>query len=357
MSVTIRQLAALVHGQVHGDEDRVIAAARPLTEAMPGDVTFIENDKHLRYLLNCKATAVVLPTALMPQLPCGPSTLDAPALIEVQDPLAAFVVLMRHFRGPEYVPPTGIDPRADVHPEAKLGPDVSVFPFVSIGAGTVIGARCQLHAGVVIVRNCKVGDDVILYPHVVLYDETILGDRVIVHSNAVFGADGFGYRLQNGRHAKIPQFGSVAIGDDVEIGAGTTIDRGTFITTRVGSGTKIDNQVQIGHNCQIGRHNLIVSQVGIAGSCSTGDYVVIAGQVGIADHLHIGDGAIIGACTALHRDVKPGERILGAPGRPEAEAKRILFSLEKLPEVIKDVRELKKILGGTQDEPRLNKAS
>ena len=150
-----------------------------------------------------------------------------------------------------------------------------------VGEGSVLGARCRLHSGVVVGRNCRLGDDVVLHPHVVLYDGTILGNRVIVHANAVLGADGFGYRFQGGRHVKMPQFGSVEIGDDVEIGAGTTIDRGTFQATRIGAGTKIDNLVQIGHNCQIGKHNLFVSQVGIAGSCSTGDYVVMAGQVGV----------------------------------------------------------------------------
>jgi UDP-3-O-[3-hydroxymyristoyl] glucosamine N-acyltransferase len=356
MSVTIRQLAALVQGQVHGDSERVIVAARPLTEAGAGDVTFIESEKHAHFLHNCKASAIVLPPSLVVRRPEGPLPADAPTFIEVKDPLAAFIILMRHFRGPEQVPATGIDPRAEVHPTAQLGPRVSVSPFACIGAGSVIGARCRIHAGAVIGRNCKLGDDVILHPHAVLYDDTVLGHRVIVHSHAVLGADGFGYRLQDGSHVKIPQFGSVAIGDDVEIGAGTTIDRGTFLITRIGAGTKLDNQVQIGHNCQIGKHNLIVSQVGIAGSCSTGDYVIIAGQVGIVDHLHIGDGAMIGARAGLHRDVKPGERILGAPGRPEAEAKRILLSLEKLPELVRDVRQIKKHLGMQDDKP-LSKAS
>jgi len=343
MSVTVRQLAALVGGQAYGDADRVIAAARPLSEAAAGDVTFIDSDKHAHFLPACRASAVVLPAALVPHAGALPP--GSPALIAVADPLAAFVTLTRHFRGPDQVEACGVDPRAAVHPTATLGPDVSVAPFASVGAGAVIGARCRLHAGAVVGRNCKLGDDVVLHPHAVLYDDTVLGDRVIVHAHAVLGADGFGYRAQDGRHVKMPQFGAVQVGDDVEIGAGTTIDRGTFVSTRIGPGTKIDNLAHIGHNCQIGKHNLIVSQVGIAGSCTTGDYVVIAGQVGIADHLHIGDGATIGARSGLHRDVKPGERILGAPGRPEADAKRILLSLEKLPEVVRDVRAIKKQLG------------
>jgi UDP-3-O-[3-hydroxymyristoyl] glucosamine N-acyltransferase len=356
MAVTVRQLAALVGGQVYGDAARVIAAARPLTEAAAGDVTFIESVKHARFLPACQASAIVLPAALVPHAAGGPLPPGSPAFIAVADPLAAFVTLIRHFRGPDQTQAAGIDPRADVHPDATLGADICVAPFASIGAGAVIGARCRIHAGAVVGRNCKLGDDVTLHPHVVLYDDTVLGDRVIVHSHAVLGADGFGYRLQDGRHVKMPQFGSVQIGDDVEIGAGTTIDRGTFVSTRVGAGTKIDNQVQIGHNCQIGQHNLIVSQVGIAGSCNTGAYVVIAGQVGIADHLTIGDGAMIGARSGLHRDIKPGERVLGTPPRPETEAKRILLSMERLPDLLRDVRRIKKHLG-LEDDPRLNKAS
>src|SRR5581483_11593935 len=144
------------------------------------------------------------------------------------------------------------------------------------------------------------------------------------HSNTVIGADGFGYRMQGGRHLKVPQLGHVEIGSDVEIGACTTIDRGTFQATRIGAGSKIDNLVQVAHNCQVGRHNLLVSQVGIAGSSSTGDYVVIAGQVGIVDHVHIGDRAVIGAKAGVTKDIAPGERMLGAPATPEREQKRIM---------------------------------
>jgi UDP-3-O-[3-hydroxymyristoyl] glucosamine N-acyltransferase len=178
-----------------------------------------------------------------------------------------------------------------------------------------------------------------------LYDGVVVGHRVIVHANAVLGADGFGYRLQNGRHVKVPQLGSVEIGDDVEIGACSTIDRGTFQATQVGAGTKIDNLVQIGHNCRIGVHNLIVSQSGIAGSCSTGAYVVLAGQAGIADHIHLGDGAVIAAQAGVWKDIPAGTRVFGTPATPEMEQKRILVCLDKLPDMLRDVRRIKRQLG------------
>jgi UDP-3-O-[3-hydroxymyristoyl] glucosamine N-acyltransferase len=345
---TVAELAALVEGRVQGDPDLVIQAARPLNEAGPADITFIESERHARSLETTRARAVVVPSGL-----AGANResrgADAPgAFISVPDPLMAFVAIVRHLHGLPELPLHGIDPRATVDPSATVGPEPSIHPFAVIGANTIIGARCRIHAGVVIGRNCRLGDDVVLYPHVVLYDRTDLGHRVVVHANAVLGGDGFGYRLQDGRHVKVPQLGSVEIGDDVEIGAATTIDRGTFQATRVGTGTRIDNLVQIGHNCQIGRHNLLVSQVGIAGSCTTGEYVVLAGQVGLADHVHIGDKAVIGARSGLFRDVPAGERMLGTPAMPERETKRVYLCLDQLPALCREVRQLRQQMNGSQ---------
>jgi UDP-3-O-[3-hydroxymyristoyl] glucosamine N-acyltransferase len=337
VSVTVRQLAELVHGQVHGDGDLLINAARPLAEAQAGDVTFVENEKHAHQLSHSHATAAVVSEKF---------ALNGRTLIRVADPLLAFIAIVRHLHGlPEEAVVPGIDPRANVHPGAVLGDGCRIDAFASVGEGAVIGASCRLHSGVSVGRWCRLGDDVVLYPNVVLYDGTVLGDRVIVHANAVLGADGFGYRLQGGRHIKVPQLSRVEIGNDVEIGAGTTIDRGTFQATSVGEGTKIDNLVQIGHNCRIGRHNLLVSQVGIAGSCSTGDYVVIAGQVGIADHVHIGDRAMVGASAGVAHDVPADQCVLGSPARPVREQRRIFATLEKLPEMHRDLRRVKQKLG------------
>jgi UDP-3-O-[3-hydroxymyristoyl] glucosamine N-acyltransferase len=345
---TVAELAALVEGRVQGDPNLVIQAARPLHEAGPSDITFLENERHARALETTRARAVVVPNCLASANEESLGASAPGAFISVPDPLMAFVAIVRRLHGLPELPLHGIDPRASVDPSATIGPEASVHPFAVIGANTIIGARCRIHAGAVIGRNCRLGDDVVLHPHVVLYDQTVLGHRVVVHANAVLGADGFGYRLQDGRHVKVPQFGSVEIGDDVEIGAATTIDRGTFQATRVGTGTRIDNLVQIGHNCQIGRHNLLVSQVGIAGSCTTGDYVVLAGQVGMADHVHIGDKAVIGARSGLFRDVPAGERMLGAPAMPEREAKRVYLCLEQLPALCREVRQIRQQLNGSR---------
>jgi UDP-3-O-[3-hydroxymyristoyl] glucosamine N-acyltransferase len=350
--VTVQQLAALVQGQVHGDGAVVIRDARPLSEAGPGHVTFIESERLARHLKSSQASAFIVPAALLRKHAAngngeGHDATAEPALtfIEVTDPLAAFVLLMRLFRGEAIRPVPSIAPQAVVHATARIGADTSIGPLVVLGEGTVVGARCHLGAGVVVGSNCRIGDDVILHPRVVLYDGVILGNRVEIHAGAVLGADGFGYRLHDGKHVKVPQFGAVEVGDDVDIGANSTIDRGTFHNTRIGAGTKIDNLVQIGHNCQIGANNLLVSQVGIAGSSSTGDYVILAGQVGVADHIHVGSRAMVGAQSGVTREVAEGERMLGTPGRPEGEQKRILVCLDKLPELRREVRQLREHLG------------
>jgi UDP-3-O-[3-hydroxymyristoyl] glucosamine N-acyltransferase len=330
VTVTLRNLAELVSGELVGDGNRGIIAARPVREAGPNDVTFLDNFKNIALLSNCAAAAVV------------PREVDVPGLdvIRVSDPFAAFVTIAQrlHARNPAAL--IGISPQALVHSSAQIGPEASVHPLASVGAGCIIGQRCRLMPGVVIGDDCVLGDDVTLHPHVVLYPGTIVGHRVIIHANAVIGADGFGYRFDNGRHVKVPQLGIVEIGDDVEIGAGTTIDRGTFTATRIGAGTKIDNLVMIAHNVQIGRHNIIVSQAGIAGSASTGEFVVIAGQVGVVDHVHIGDRSIIGGQAAVTKDVPPDSRMLGSPATAEKEQKRILMSLLHLPEFRKELRQL-----------------
>jgi UDP-3-O-[3-hydroxymyristoyl] glucosamine N-acyltransferase len=346
MSASVRQLAELVGGHIQGDAETIIHDAKTLDEARPGDITFVEDDKHLRGLTTCRASAAVVPHSV--------SSAAIP-LIQVADPLTAFVIIVRHLRiqlDRAAMPPHGIDPRSAVHPTAKLGAEASVFPFATIGEGSIIGARCRIHAGASVGRFCRLGDDITLHPNAVLYDRTVLGHRVIVHANAVIGADGFGYRLHDGRHDKVPQLGHVEIGDDVEIGACTTIDRGTFQATQVGTGTKIDNLVQIGHNCKIGRHNLLVSQMGIAGSSTTGEYVVVAGQVGITDHVHLGDRAIIGAKAGVTKDVPPGLRMLGAPATPERDQKRILMTLERLPEIRRDIRRIKQHLGLSNEDEK-----
>jgi len=335
--VTVRQLAAWVGGEVLGDGDLPIANARALADAQPGDITFVDGDRNVGAWHTSRASAAVAPASV---------PVNGRPLIRVADPLMAFARIVQELRG-RPAPLTGvIDPAAAVHPTAVLGANVTVGPFAVVGAGTTVGANTVVHAGVVVGVGCRIGADTVLHPRVVIYDDCTLGDRVIVHAGAVIGADGFGYRLQDGRFVKVPQLGTVEVEDDVEIGAVTTIDRGTFGPTRIGAGTKIDNLVMIAHNCRIGRHNIIAGQTGLAGSCTTGDYVVIAGQVGIPDHAHVGDGAVIAARTGIvSRDVPAGARMLGFPARPDTTTKRLWVTLDHLPEMRKDIKRIKTRLG------------
>ena len=342
MTLTVRELADRVRGEVVGDGDQPIRNARPLSDAGPGDITFVDGDRYLAAWHACGASAAIVP-------PGTPA--NGRPLIQVPDPLAAFTSTVLEFRGVRPPARTGrIDPLASIHPSASVGPDCSIGPFVVVGEGSVVGARCHLHPGAVVGRFCTLGDDCVLHPHAVLYDDCVLGHRVTVHANAVLGADGFGYRTQDGRHVLAPQLGSVEVGDDVDIGAGTTIDRGTFGPTSIGHGTKIDNLVMIAHNCRIGPHNLLVSQVGIAGSTVTGEHVIMAGQVGIGDHIAVGDRAVIGAQSGVHKDIPADSRMLGTPATPIRDQMKIMMIWEKLPDIRRDVRKIKETLG-LKDSP------
>jgi UDP-3-O-[3-hydroxymyristoyl] glucosamine N-acyltransferase len=338
--VTLRELAQWVGGELVGDGDLTIRSARPLGEAQPGDLTFAEGERNLHQLHHSPAAAAVVSNATKP---------NGKPIIRVHDPIMAFARIVERLRPPEDAP-KGIHPSSSIHPTATIGEGARVDAFAVIGPGCVIGANCRIGNGVSIAANCRLGDDVTLHPHVALYDGVTLGHRVIIHANAVIGADGFGYRTHDGRHVKVPQLGHVEIGDDVEIGACATIDRGTFGPTRIGAGTKIDNLVMIAHNCQIGRHNLLVGQVGIAGSSSTGDHVIMAGQVGVRDHIHIGDRAVIAAQSGVRTPVSDGEHMLGYPALPESIQHRIWVTVEKLPSMRKMLRRIQKHLGIPDDE-------
>lgn len=333
MSLSLSAIARLVDGSLSGDADLMIDGAATLAVARPGEITLADHIKFAPQLARSQASAVIVPANFQP--------LDRP-FITVADVHKAFGRVVAHFRPPRQTRMSGISPAAFVSPTARLAADVEVHPQAFVGDGVEIGAGSIIHSGVRILDGCRIGPGCTIFPNAVLYENTILGRQVIIHANAVLGAYGFGYTTVDGRHQLGAQLGYVEVGDQVEIGAGTTIDRGTYGPTVIGSGTKIDNLVQIGHNCRIGRHNLICSQVGIAGSCSTGEYVVMAGQVGLADHLHIGDGALLGAKAGLMTDALPGKRYLGAPGVEERQFFRSISLIQQLPEIRKQLHEVQR---------------
>src|SRR5512135_25843 len=332
---TVEQLAALVRGRLVGDGSVSIQSARPVAEAGPGDITFIENERYAKLLRTSPASAA----SVGPHFKHAAATPALP-MIEVDDPILAFLTVRRHLgvgTRPRWV---GVHPMAWISPSATVGEGVAIYPFVSVGDDAVIADGVTLHPGAVIGDRCRIGRDSVIHPNAVLYHDVILGDRVEVHAGTVLGGDGFGYRMSEGQHIKVPQTGRVEIGDDVEIGANCTVDRATFEATRIGEGSKIDNLVMIGHNNQIGRHNLLCGQVGIAGSCKTGDYVVMAGQAGIKDNTEIGDRVIVGAQAGVHRNIPPGQEVLGSPSIPAREQRRVFQMIARLPEILRQLREL-----------------
>ncbi len=336
MGHTVGSLASLVQGEVRGDAGRSICNAAAIESAGPDAVTFVLDESHVSRLQACRAGAVILNAKIASGLTAIPDT----SLIVVADPHTAFQQILPQFRKIRGRPARGISTQAHVSPSAKLGADCYVGPGACIGDEVEIGTGCDIHPGVVIGPGCCLGNDVIVYPNAVLYQDVTLGNRVIIHSGAVIGADGFGYRFTGGRFVKIPQLGTVEIHEDAEIGACTTIDRGAIGPTIVGAGTKLDNLIMIGHNCELGRHNVFASQVGLAGSCTTGDYVRMGGQVGIKDHVRLNSGCMVGAQSGVHKDIPEGEIWIGYPAAPEAEQKRLVYSLKRVPEMRDKVRTL-----------------
>jgi len=349
-ATSLGELAELVGGTAHGDPATAIRGAAVLHEVQPGEITLIDRPERVRQLAESQAAAVLLPESV---------ACDWPAAIRAGDVHAAFAKIVAHFRPPRVHATIGVSAHAMVSPSARLGERVNVHPGATIGDDCQIGDGTTILPGARLLAGCTVGRDAVIGPNVVLYENTQIGDRTIVHGGAVLGAHGFGYSQVAGRHVPAAQLGYVRVGNDVEIGAATTIDRGTYGATAIGDGTKIDNLVQIAHNCQIGRHNLICSQVGIAGSTTTGDYVVMGGQAGVRDHVHVGSRAMLSAMAGITNDVPEGAVMMGIPATGEREQKLKQAAFAKLPEMRKEfkslrrtIAELEKAAGATANPPR-----
>lgn len=332
MTCTLAELAKLVDGIVSGDGSLVIRGAAPAHMAEEGDITFVSQADKLSLLVNCKASAVVVPQDVRPE--------NFP-VIQVENPVAAFEIIVRHFCPLRGRPKREIHPTAIIADGVVLGHDVAIGPYAVIESEVEIGDRVTISSGVQIMTGCKVGDDSTIFPNAVLYENTILGRRCIVHACSVLGAYGFGYDSSKGTHVLSLQLGNAVLEDDVEVGACSTVDRGTYGPTRIGEGTKIDNLVMIAHNCKIGKYNLICAGTGVAGSSTTGDYVVMAGRVGVRDHVHIGQGAVLGAMAGIISDIDAGARVVGIPATPEKEQMRMQVAKAKLPEMRRELKALK----------------
>ncbi len=333
-SFTLGRLADALGASLEGDSARVVTGVAPLETAGPDQISFLTDRKYLKPAEQSRAGAFLVPRDV--------SGLPGP-LLRVDQPQQALIALLGLFH-PEPPTPAGVHPAACVAETARIDRAASVGPLAVVEAGAVVGPRSRVGALSFVGARAVLGEDVRLYPRVVVREGVRIGNRVIVHSGAVLGADGFGYVFDGRAHRKIPQVGGLRIEDDVEIGANSAIDRATLGETVVRRGTKIDNLVQIGHNCDIGEDVILVSQVGIAGSSRIGNRAMLAGQVGVADHVTVGAGAILTAKSGVPNDVPAGEVWSGIPSRPTGEQKRIWAGESQLPELIKRVRALEKRL-------------
>lgn len=344
--LTLEQIARAVGGEAFGDASRAVRGVRPLDEAGPDDLSLVASPKYAAYIRGTRAGALLVARSVDAELPEDASG------VRVDDAHAALPPILARLY-PERAPEPGVHPTAVVEEGAEVAPDASVGPHAVVGAGSRVGAGARLGAHVVVGRGCRVGEGTTLHPHAVLYDGAEVGARCVIHAGARIGADGFGFVWKDGAHRKVPQVGGCRIGDEVEIGANSTVDRGSIGDTVVGRGSKVDNLVHVGHNARIGEHVLIVAQVGISGSTRVGDGAVLGGQAGIGGHLTIGAGARVGAQAGVMGDVPAGASVSGYPARPHAEAMRAQGALFRLPRLRDRVRALERAvrgLGGTLDD-------
>jgi UDP-3-O-[3-hydroxymyristoyl] glucosamine N-acyltransferase len=336
----LAELAELVGGRVEGDPEHVVEAIRALDAAGPRDLSFVRRTRHRERAVASGAGALLVGEDMVAAV-AGEAGRE---LLVVADPVYALARLLEVFH-PESVRQAGIHPTAIVESGAAVDPAAHLGPYVVIGAGSRVGAGAAVLAHAVVGRGCAIGERALIHPHAVLYDRTEVGAGSIVHSGVVLGGDGFGYATHRGTHYKVPQVGRVVLEEEVEIGANTTIDRATLGETRVGAGSKIDNQVMLGHNVQVGRRSILCAQVGIAGSTRIGDGVVLGARVGAIDHIEVGDGVQAAAGTDLFESVRPGAVIGGSPAHEIGRWRRQMVLVWKLDELFRRLRAVERRLG------------
>jgi UDP-3-O-[3-hydroxymyristoyl] glucosamine N-acyltransferase len=342
--LSVEELAQVVGGELRGQGERRIRRVAPLESAGPDELSFVANARYLPYLHGTKAGAVLVPTAMAEQVPEGLTT------VIVGDPhLALYKLLPRLY--PRPAPQAEIHAKAQVDGTATVGQGVSIGPFAVVEADVVLEDGCSVGAHAVIGRGARVGEGSVIHAQATLYPEVVVGKRCVVHSGARIGKEGFGFVWHEGGHRRVEQVGGCVLEDDVEIGCNSTVDRGSIGNTVVGAGTKIDNLVHLGHNVRTGRHVILIAQVGVSGSTSIGDGAVLAGQVGVGGHLEIGAGARIGGQAGVTADIPAGATYSGYPARPHREAMRAQGAVFRLPELMKRVKELEKMLLGKSDKP------
>ena len=329
MKVNIGDVVALLDGRIEGESDEALTGFAGIEDAGPGELTFLANPAYEAQLYKTSASVVLVSESLALSGPINPGT----ALIRVPDPYSAMAQLMQAFspNSIELDPTLFVDPSAVIHPSAKIGDGVRIGALSHIGAGAIIEKNSTIESGVIVGREAKLGEGCQIGPRSVIGHDCALGAGCILQAGAIVGADGFGFAPTDRGYKKIPQLGNVILGDDCEIGAGTTIDRATLGSTVLGKGVKLDNLIQVAHNVRIGDHTVIAAQTGIAGSTTIGERCMIGGQVGINGHIHVADGSKIAAKSGITASViKPHQTLQGNPARPIKEHQRAQLALRNI---------------------------
>ena len=328
----VSELSAHVDGRVVGDGNLLLRRVASLDAAGEGDIAYVEDEKFFGAARKSQASCLIVPVGAQLEFPCR---------IEVRNPKLAFALIAEILHPPRKRAPE-VHSSAVIADDAKIGRDVFIGAFVCVGGSSTIGDRTQIRAGVKIGDGVTVGSDCLIHPNVFLENGVVIGNNVILHAGVVIGAEGFGYVRGDMGYHKFPQIGTVVIEDDVELGANTTVDRGALGRTRIGKGTKLDNMVHVGHNCDIGERVVIAAQTGISGSVTIEDDCVIGGQVGFGDHILVQSGAVIGSKAGVlpGKIVRPGVW-WGIPIQPLDEYKRLNAHIRRLPQVREELKQLK----------------
>jgi UDP-3-O-[3-hydroxymyristoyl] glucosamine N-acyltransferase len=340
---TVAEIAAGLGGRVRGDGAVVVTRLAAIDDVDRESLTFATDERYLRAAIASPAAAVLTDARL------AESIETSKALILVDSARAALAQLLEKLEPPRLRGPAR-DPSAVVDPSAHIGEDVVIGPHAVVGPRAAIGAGCVLHAGAFVGADAVVGNDAILHPHAMLLDRCVAGNRVVLQAGAVVGSDGFGYVFVDGRFKKIPQVGNVELGDDVEIGANACIDRAQTGTTYVGEGTKIDNLVQIAHNCRIGKHSAFAALTGMAGSTIVGDYVRVGGAALFKGHVTVGSNVTIGGRTEVWNDIPDGAFVSGRPAKPHRLELRLQVLIQKLPKLFARVDALEGKKSGSSED-------
>lgn len=338
MEFTATQLAAIVNGTVEGDGDTKVSTFAKIEEGRTGAISFLANPKYTHYIYDTKSSVVLVSRDFTPEHPITAT------LIRVDDPYSTVANLLKMVEQMTAQTKTGIEQPSFVSDGVEIPDDSYIGAFAYVGKGVKLGKGVKIYPQVYVGDNCVVGENTILYSGAKIYGGCKIGQRCIIHSGAVIGADGFGFAPVDGHYEKIPQTGNVEIADDVEVGANTTIDRAMMGSTKIGQGVKLDNLIQVAHNCTVGDHTVIAAQAGLAGSGHLGKHCMIGGQVGVVGHIEIADGTQIGAQSGINKATNPGDRMMGSPAVDMADYARNLVYQKRLGSLFDRVSAIEKKL-------------